>query len=175
VAGLPSAQAVRGLRVHVATHARHLFDCVRCTGAVYRRGSGVYGEDVGPQRKVSLAAGLSNPTPTHATIHSNPPPFNIPGSPTNSSFYHAEFDNFEISSASELTCATPGSGTPVSVQWCGEPNTANSQWNFNWTTGLICKCVVVRERLRSRTLVENGGFHSNARCRDYVRCRLRRA
>ncbi len=61
------------------------------------------------------------------------------GSTANTSFYHAEFDNFEIASASELTCDAPSAGTGVSVQWCGAPNTANSQWSFNWTSGLICE------------------------------------
>jgi hypothetical protein len=113
---------------------------VPCTGGAV----GCMGRMWAHKGKSRWLLGCRTPNP-HPPNHSHPPPFKIAGSPTNSSFYHAEFDNFEISSASELACATPGSGTPVSVQWCGEPNTANSQWNFNWTTGLICKCGVVGE------------------------------
>ena len=60
--------------------------------------------------------------------------------PNNQSFVLAEFDNFELASASEVKCPAAAVGSPIRVQWCGEPNTANNQWNFDWVTGMICTC-----------------------------------
>jgi hypothetical protein len=59
-------------------------------------------------------------------------------------FIFADFDNFAIESATMFQCPTAAAGSPVTVQWCGEPNSANSEWSFDWTTGLIGTCPLNR-------------------------------
>lgn len=50
----------------------------------------------------------------------------------------AQFDKFSLSGAADLACATPAVGSQLAMAWCGEPNSANMQWEFDMkpaTTG----------------------------------------
>jgi hypothetical protein len=81
---------------------------------------------------------LTAPTLHGASLGPSTPLCPSSGSPYSTQYTNANFDNFAVSSAAYATCPAPSDGRPVTLQWCGEPNTANSQWTFDWGTGLLC-------------------------------------
>lgn len=48
----------------------------------------------------------------------------------NNVFTTAQFDNFQVY-GNRLACPPPSEGDPVVVTWCGEPNQANTIWQFS--------------------------------------------
>jgi hypothetical protein len=90
------------------------------------------------------------PPPPHThthTHHHHPTPYahrslvahcaSVTGSNTTTAYTSVSFDNFEVASATYASCPAPAPGSPVVFLWCGSPNTASTQWTFDWTSGLI--------------------------------------